>query len=256
VQPPARLEELAAFSERLPAGKKIAVALCPTDCWCVFLSICAQLAEKEAFSEMGLDPKAGALALELMSSWKSFLHPASYDLNAIQLLDRISAGEEIVYTPMVFGYTNYARKGFRDRLVRFGNAPVLADARYSTILGGAGIAVPTLSTRIPEAIDFLTYLLDPIQYGSMYVKHGGQSAHVSDWQTEQANLLCNAFFFNTMDTMQRAYLRPRIPGFNRFQEEAAEIVHAFLVQGGNSVDILNKLNQIYHEYCVAEVDMP
>jgi multiple sugar transport system substrate-binding protein len=255
IVPPTKLDELASFAGRLPDGKKVAIAFCPTDCWCVFLSICSQLTQKSVFTRSGLDQKTACMALEKLGSWKSFLHPDSYNLNAIELLDSMSTGSEIVYTPMVFGYTNYGRVGFRDKLLRFGNAPLLNGAWYSTILGGAGIAVPAASPNIEEALKFLVYLLDPVEYGSMYVKNGGQSAHLSDWQSESANALCNSFFFETLDTMKKAYLRPRIPGFNRFQEEAAEIVHSFLVNGGEAAEIIEVINSIYHEHCTVEFDM-
>ncbi|WP_290790104.1 ABC transporter substrate-binding protein [Flavihumibacter sp. UBA7668] len=252
---PTKLENLQEFSERLPVGKKIAIALCPTDCWCVFLTLCAQDSNGEVFSSKGVRTEPATKALLMLKEWQSFLHPASCEMNAIQLLDHMSTTEEIVYTPFVFGYTNYARTGFRKLLLHFDNVPKLQGSRYSSVLGGAGIAVSGQSTRTTEAIAFLKYLLNPPVYKSHYVKNGGQSAHVTDWVNESANFLCHGFFINTIKTLQQAYLRPRVPGFNVFQEKAADIVFEHITSSRSIASTIESINKLYNEHCHQETHL-
>jgi hypothetical protein len=42
-------------------------------------------------------------------------------------------------------------------------------------------------------------------------------------------------------------VRPRRPGYIRFQERASEIVHEFLRKGGDSEEVILTLNRLYGE---------
>ena len=83
-----------------------------------------------------------------------------------------------------------------------------------------------------------------IQKG-IYTANGGQPGNIKAWKSEANNALCHNFFVNTMETMEKAYVRPQHMGWNSFQEQGADILHDGLVNDKPSIKIMSDLNQLY-----------
>jgi multiple sugar transport system substrate-binding protein len=247
--PPMATQQLREAAASLPGHYHMAVPLCPTDIWCVFLTLCAQYAGGEFFTAAGIDTRAGRYALEQLQEWADFLHPDSFDMNPIQLLDRMASEDEIVYCPFSFGYTNYSRRGLAGKPLHFLDAPRRSADGVSTILGGAGIAVSSRSGNTAACMEFIRYVLDPEIQRTIYYRNGGQPGHLAAWKDEACNEDCNGFFSNTLYTLQHAYRRTGVPGFNRFQEQAADLVHAWAREGAEGASAVNKLNNLYQTIC-------
>jgi multiple sugar transport system substrate-binding protein len=234
----------------LPKGRFIGIPLCPTDIWCVFLSLCASYAGGKFFSGEGIEAVAGEWALDQLRSWKDFLYRDSFKMNPVQMLEDMSTRDEIVYIPFTFGYSNYARKGWRSKLVHFGSPPCYGKERPTGLLGGAGIAV-SAQTRLPaECLEFIRFILSGEVQNGLYFREQGQPAHRSAWLDPGNDEDCSGFFSDTLETLVNAYVRPRYKEFNRFQEVAARHVHE-AVQGleplKGVVDTLNiKFQMIVH----------
>ena len=67
---------------------------------------------------------AGLEALEFLRALAPapcIRHHATED--PIGISDRMAGSDEILYVPLMFGYSSYARREFRRRTLRFGNAP-------------------------------------------------------------------------------------------------------------------------------------
>ena len=248
-EPPADTEALSAAADRLPDGKFIAVPLCPTDIWCVFLTLCVQQKGGEIFTPSGIDEAAGRCALTQLQEWRAFLHPDSFRMNPIQMLDRMAAGNDIVYCPFSFGYTNYSRRNAAGRRLVFMDAPRRNGEGISTLLGGAGIAVSSRSDNRDVCMDFIRYVLDPEVQRTTYYINGGQPGHLSAWTDAACHADSGGFFFNTLNTLQHAYRRTGVPGFNRFQEEAADLVHSWVKQGADGAVVMPQLNHLYQSIC-------
>lgn len=248
-EPPADTAGLRAAAERLPEGKFIAVPLCPTDIWCVFLTLCVQQKGGEIFTPSGIDETAGCCALAQLQEWRAFLHPDSFRMNPIQMLDRMAAENEIVYCPFSFGYTNYSRRNAAGRRLVFMDAPRRSRDGMSTLLGGAGIAVSSRSANRNACMDFIRCVLDPEVQRTTYYVHGGQPGHLSAWTDAACNEDSGGFFINTLNTLQHAYRRTGVPGFNRFQEAAADLVHRWVKQGADGAVVMPQLNNLYQTMC-------
>ncbi|MBS1602889.1 MAG: extracellular solute-binding protein [Bacteroidetes bacterium] len=252
-RPPAYTEALRAAAEELPSGKFVAVPLCPTDIWCVFLTLCAQYTGGEFFTAAGVDEAAGRHALAMLQEWADFLHPNSFRMNPIQMLDRMAAEDEIIYCPFSFGYTNYARRDAAGTRLTFIDAPRRSGHGISTLLGGAGIAVSRNSVNRDACLDFIRYVLDAEVQQTTYYRNGGQPAHLSAWEDDACNADSGDFFRQTLYTLQHAYRRKGAPGFNRFQEEAADIVHVSAMEGLEGASIMRQLNKLYQSTCHDQV---
>ena len=61
-----------------------------------------------------------------------------------------------------------------------------------------------------------------------FYKSGGQPGHLKAWQNKEINDDSKNFFMNTLDTLQKSWLRPRYDGYMYFQDKAGTIINNFL----------------------------
>lgn len=246
---PVTLDDMESMAEKLPGDKYIGIPLSPTDIWCTFLTLSAQYSRGTFFSENGINPVTGAQALQRIRTWIPFLHPESLDMNPIHMLDFMSEFDEVVYVPFIFSYSNYSRKAFPGKTVHFSNAPISEPSGISTLLGGVGIAISAQSEHIDEALSFIRFILSENIQKRLYYREGGQPAHSSVWNDKRINDDCNNYFINIRQTLDHAYVRPQIKGFNRFQEQAADLLNAAVRTDEQSGDIVEKINRLYQRIC-------
>jgi len=236
-------------SAQLPAKYCMGVPLCPTDIWCVFLSLCAQYSNGAFFSDSGVNIDSGCWALEQIRDWRSFMHKASFEMNPIQMLTHMASNDEIIYCPFTFGYTNYSRKNWLASTVHFIDVPRYENSATTSLLGGAGIAVSQRTNHLHECLDFITYILTPQVQKTVYFQNGGQPALLTAWKDEECNAASEEFFSNTMFTLQHTYVRPKLPKFNVFQENAANQIHASALRQSSLVTDINTLNNLFRKLC-------
>jgi multiple sugar transport system substrate-binding protein len=238
-------DELKSFYKKLPAGFSVAWALCPTDIWCAFLTLCAQQSGRDFTAGKQIDMKVGAAVIDELKFHLEFLHPDSMKWNPVQILNKMGNEDEIIYSPYLFGYTNYARKGYTKNLVHFTNSPVGVQKNISTIMGGVGLAVSALTKNPSIAANFVGYVSEANIQAGIFTQNGGQPANKLAWQSAENNQLCNNFFSDTMWTIENAYIRPQHPGWNHFQERGADIIHEGILKNTSSDQVMRQLNELY-----------
>lgn len=227
---PRTWEEVAGLVHHLrKASLRVGIALKPNHAYCAFLAIGITLAG-DRFWPAGdyMDRTAAIEALEFLRRLSEDLHPISGEADPIALSDHMSTTDEIVYAPLMFGYSSYARSGFRPYILHFGNAPTWRSGRVGSVLGGVGVALSARSQNPGCAADLARHLVSPEIQSGIYVSSGGQPGHAVAWESECANKQVNDFFKATRLSMEQAFLRPRVPGHRRFQELASELVHKYI----------------------------
>ncbi len=244
--------ELFDFYRKVPGNVFISWPLCPTDLWCSFLTMCAQDADHDFIVGHVIKEQVGAKVLDELKKHLEFLQPESIYWNPIQVLNHMSENEDIVYSPFLFGYTNYGRQGYAKHRIRFDNSPSNPKTKVSTILGGIGLAVSSRCQHVDAAVSYIYYVARAETQEGIYTQNGGQPGNMIAWQSETNNALCNNFFNDTMETMQNVYVRPRHPGWNEFQERGAELLHKGLVENIPSNILMKDLNQLYQSIAVYE----
>ncbi len=242
---PRTRDELKRFYSKIPNGFWVAWPLCATDLWCSFLTLCAQDGGSGFIMEFEMDEQVGSKVLDELKVHLEFLHPQSIHWNPIAVLDKMANEDSIIYSPYLFGYTNYAREGFSKNRLNFINSPVNPLRDVSTILGGVGLAVSARSRNVSTAVDFVYYAACAQIQEGIYTRTGGQPGNIIAWQSENNNRLCNNFFKDTLETFESAYMRPRHPGWNRFQEQGAELLHQGLQKNRPSQGLMKELNELY-----------
>jgi multiple sugar transport system substrate-binding protein len=219
------------------ASHRVAIALNPNHVYCAFLSIGVCAAGNE-FWRAGahVDPAAGRDSLEFLRELAAKVHPTSQHDDPIAISNRMSRTDEIIYVPLMFGYSNYSRVGFELHPLHFANAPRGSSGRHGSVLGGVGLALSARSSHRSEAAALARRIAAPEAQCGIYASAGGQPGHASAWDSPTVNAQTGGFFRATRLTMEHAFMRPRVAGHRRFQQLAGELVHRFVWGRDTSVE--------------------
>ncbi len=204
----------------------VAIPLNPNHSYCAFLSLGVSLAGAGFWPGGGhVDTPAAAEALGFLRRLARDVHPLSRNADPIGISDCMAGTDEILYVPLMFGYSSYARPGFRAHALTFGNAPRGPDGAVGSVLGGVGLALSARSTQREAAADLAREIGSPGVQSGTYARSGGQPGHGAAWDSAQVNALTNGFFRATRATMDAAIMRPRVAGHRAFQPRAGELIH-------------------------------
>jgi multiple sugar transport system substrate-binding protein len=213
-------------SELRDAPAKVAIPLNPNHAYCAFIALGLGIAGEDFWPAHGhVHPEAGRQALELMRALTGWIHPASRTDDPIGISDRMSRSNEIVYVPLMFGYSSYSRAGFRSHALRFLDAPRGRSGVRGSVLGGVGLALSSRSRNPAMAASLAKRIAASEVQSGLYADAGGQPGHRAAWESAHVNAQTRDFFTATHRTMEQAFVRPRVPGHRRFQPLAGELVH-------------------------------
>lgn len=240
---PTTWEEVFELSEALKSQHlQVGMAFSATDCLCTFLSLTAQFGSSvRENNHLLVTSEVGLQVLQLMRTMRDNFYINSLDWNPIQLYDHMATENDIAYSPLAFGYTNYSREGFSKNKLSFHNAPWTKNV----VLGGAGIAISASSSHAKEAASYAAWLCSAAIQNSVYVREQGQPGNIIAWKDDAANALTNNFFINTTETLSYAYVRPRYSGWPAFQQWLGEVLHRYLKEDLNPETVLNQLQEGY-----------
>lgn len=228
---------------------KVVWPLCPTDLWCSFFTLAAQIGNQKAedvFNQDGLNLEIGRESFEYLKQLIEPLREQCWSLNPIGALDLLSKGQNYGFSPLLFGYSNYGRKGMGN--VRFLNVLNLPNQPPISLMGGVGIAVSSKTKFKDEIATYLSFIMKDSVIAESYFNSGGQPSLESVWNSDEHNRKTSNFFSNTKDTISNAYIRPRIPGFNSFQEQASLFIHEHF-RSANMITLVDSVNEIFKTNC-------
>lgn len=158
----------------------------------------------------------------------------------------MSTTDEIAFCPLGFGYSNYARAGYRKSLVQFTDIPISGRGGLAgSVLGGAGLAISTQCKGLSAAVEYATWVASGECQRTLYVQSGGQPGNRNAWIDPEVNSITNHFFEATLPTLEQAYVRPRFPGFVEFQTEASLLISDFLHGKHGSTTSLRLVDECY-----------
>ena len=216
---------------------QIALPLSPNHAYCAFLSVGVSLAGRD-FWPMGrpVNRAAGLQSLEFLRRLAKLVHPGSRIDDPIAMSDRMSQSDAILYVPLMFGYSNYSRPGFRPHRLSFHDAPRQSSGILGSVLGGVGLALSARSAHRDLAADLARYLAAPEVQSGLYARAGGQPGHAAAWISPVVNEQTRGFFAATRNSMEQAFVRPRVPGHRSFQPLAGEVIHQCIWSGKLSAE--------------------
>ena len=244
VQPPQTWDDLLALARR----GLVAVPAIPIDSLMNFYMLCIGLGEEPFTSaDRVVSEETGVAALEHLRELITLCAPACLERNPIATYEALVGGDNLVYCPFAYGYSNYARADYTDRTLRFGGLVQFNGQPLRSTLGGTGLAISTHCQNVELAVAYAQFVASPACQRGMYVMSGGQPGHRTAWLDPVVNQMCGNFFRDTLPTLDDAYLRPRYAGYIPFQDHAGPVVHRYLREGDDPRAALAEMDKLYRE---------
>jgi multiple sugar transport system substrate-binding protein len=212
-----------------------------------FMGLCVSLGTAIGGDpEQFVDHEIGTNCLEMLCELAALMPGEIYRMNPIALYERMGSDDNIAYCPFAYTYSNYSRNGFGSKHVRFSNpVNIDGDRPMRTVLGGTGIAISAECKNATLALKYSRFVAGEICQRTIYGQCGGQPARKSAWNDPLLNQITDNFFVRTADSIERAYVRPRYPGYVAFQERAGETIVDLCEHHGNAKKTLEQLNTLY-----------
>jgi multiple sugar transport system substrate-binding protein len=245
---PQSWDDVFTLATQLPANLKIGLPLNPTHSYSSFITICANMSNSEFWDDvLGIDEQIGQQSIELLNKLVPIVHDKSISMNPINMLDLMSSSNEIIYSPLIFGYINYSLENFKEHIVHFTNMPSSTDKPEGSVIGGVGLSVSAHSLHKQQAMNFVEYVVSEECQRTIYFNSGGQPGHRSAWGDPAVNSKSHGFFENTLNTLDNGFVRPRFNGYPSFQEQAGEIIHNALTNKTDPSEVVRAFNDLYRK---------
>lgn len=204
-------------------------------------------AEPFAHDDEVIPKEQGAQALQLLRELVSLSAPGSLSRNPISTWQFLADSDRVGYCPFAYGYSNYSRAGYAANVLRTGGLVSFDGKVLRSTLGGAGLAVSRSSRHPREALEYAQFTASPRVQQTLYTYAGGQPGHRAAWLDVHLNAVAGNFFAATLPTLDDAWVRPRFPGYIKFQGMASRLVHGYLIEGGSESHILDQMNRTLHQ---------
>ena len=187
-------------------------------------------------------------ALEQMRELASLCPRDIFSWNPIAVYEALSRREDYVYCPFAYGYSNYSRAGYSDNVLIFDDmVDIGGHGRCQSTLGGTGLSISTGCKSVEVARDYAMFSASPVIQRTIFFENGGQPGHRGAWTDDEVNRRSSNYFRNTLPALDRAYLRPRFPGYLHFQDQGGAPIRQYLMQGGDDRQVLAELKRLFQE---------
>ncbi len=227
---------------------KVAFASIPIDTLMHHYMMCIALGAPIFKSQTELAPRA--VMIEAIKTYKTLVDLApSYclQMNPIQIYERMTQTDEIVYSPFNYGYSNYSKKNYASHVLKAGGLVTFNGKRLRSTLGGAGIAVSSKTKHAETAMQYAQFVASEKIQSGLYFEFGGQPGHRKSWLSDEVNAQCKDFFKDTLQTLDEATMRPQYYGYMHFQDEASLLIHEAVSGKSPIASVVDKINLIYKE---------
>ena len=221
----------------------------PIDTLMNFYMLCATQGEAPFVDdEWAVSDDMSLRALEQLRELASLCPKEIFGWNPIAVYEALSRRDDFVYCPFAYGYSNYSRAGYSDVVLIFDDmVDIEGHGRCRTTLGGTGLAISSRCQAPEIARDYAMFTASAAVQRTLFVENGGQPGHRSAWLDAEVNRRSNSYFRNTLPALDRAYLRPRFPGYLHFQDHAGAPIRHYCMEGGDARQVLAELKRLFEE---------
>lgn len=212
-----------------------------------FMGLCVSRGSPIAANpEQFVDHTIGTRCLEQLDELAALMPNEIYRMNPIAIYERMSSEDSFAYCPFAYTYSNYSRKGFGEKPIRFTNPVSLEkDLPMRTVLGGTGIAISAGCSEQVLALSYSLFVASRSCQATLYGMCGGQPARCSSWRDPLLNQITDDFFSRTAASIETAFVRPRYRGYVSLQESAGEAIAEHCKHHGNTRKTLELINTLY-----------
>lgn len=181
-----------------------------------FLSLISMAAgEGHVINGEDMLPDAVALAaIERLMRLAQLAPKGSDTLNPIALLEMMAKGDDIALVPLIFGYVNYAQRGFGKHRLAFSDT-IRGAGGYGGVLGGTGIAFSRRCSPSQALLDHVAWLMDAHTQSTFFPDHNGQPSARAAWQSQRVNAASGNFYADTAKTRRNRALTASVRRVHR-----------------------------------------
>ena len=221
----------------------------PIDTLMNFYMLCATQGEAPFVDdEWAVSDDMSLQALGQLRELASLCPPEIFNWNPIAVYEALSRRDDFVYCPFAYGYSNYSRAGYSETVLIFDDmVDIEGQGRCQTTLGGTGLAISSRCQAPEIARDYAMFTAGPGIQRTFFFDSGGQPGHRSAWLDAEVNRRSNMYFRNTLPALDRAYLRPRFPGYLHFQDHAGAPIRRYCMEGGDARQVLAELKRLFED---------
>ncbi|WP_461207027.1 ABC transporter substrate-binding protein [Clostridium sp. DL1XJH146] len=243
---PSSWEEVYDLANKLPEDKKMCIPFVPVHAYSSFFTVCSQLNDKIFWSdESDLDLEVGEKALIILQNILNKSSTESYDFDPINVLDKMGSEDEIVYVPLIYGYSNYSREGYLNNVVNVGNIPSSNGIPKGSMIGGVGLSISSKCKYPDIAAKFVEMVVSEEFQKTTFFENAGQPGHRAAWIDEKVNSQSNDFFAATLETLDCGSMRPRFNGYIDFQAKAGSMIRNFVKENRKDYkEFVEELNEL------------
>ena len=242
--PPGTWDEVLALARAQPG--RVAVPVAPAQAMCAFLTLCANAGHPAAEDTARLvDPDVGLGALMLLAELYRLGPREALTWEQPDVLSRLTAGHDLIYVPIVFGFVTYSRDDRVHHPCRFLDLARPAPARSAGSSAGPGspcrrraLIRPRQrpSPRSPAVQRPSAPLVGPA---------GGQPGSRTAWTAPELDSVAHGFFSGTSATIEQAWVRPRERWWPAFQLEGGRLLNRGLGESVPPDRLLAALGELY-----------
>ena len=214
-----------------------------------FYMLCATRGEAPFVDdEWAVSDEMSLSALEQLRELANLCPRDIFAWNPIAVYEALSRRADYVYCPFAYGYSNYSRPGYSDNVLVFDDmVDIDGQGRCQSTLGGTGLSISTGCKSVEIARDYAMFCASPVIQRTLFFENGGQPGHRGAWTDDEVNRRSSNYFRNTLPALDRAYLRPRFPGYLHFQDHGGAPIRQYLMQGGDARQVLAELKRLFQE---------
>lgn len=232
----------------LARQKQLLWAHKPVDAFSTFATLMAQKMSPITPNEQYVNKEVAFEVLEFMCELASLVPEFCGQSNPIDIAEILSSTDDFAHGVCMYGYSNYSRAGFRNKTLVYDDLPSFDAMATGSQLGGAGIAVSSASKNQQAAAKAAALLASPELQASTYGLNGGQPGNLLAWKSNQLNSASENFFRNTLRTLERAWVRPRVLGWPDVQYQSSLVIHKCLIERKVTKEDVTQIASMYQKY--------
>jgi multiple sugar transport system substrate-binding protein len=243
--PPASWDGVLELARSRPG--RVALPLAPAHAISSFLSLCANHGASPAADGSLVDEDTGTRALAILAELAAQGPADAFAWEPPDALGRLTAGGELEFVPLTYGYVTYTRPGEVAFPCRFTDIPSAGRGPVGAVLGGAGLAVSSTSRSPAEAATFAAWASGAEAQRTIVTAAGGQPGSRSAWLDPELDVRAGGFFSSTLATIEASWVRPRDAWWPAFQLEAGQLLTTALADVASVPHTFRNLDSLYRD---------
>jgi len=232
----------------LARKKKLLWPFAPVDAYSTFATLMAQKGAPLASGKDFIEEDTALEVLSMMVELASLVPEFCSRSNPIDIAEELSSGDTYSHGICLYGYSNYSHAGFRKHRLVYEDVPSFDGLASGSQIGGAGIAISSSTSNPAAAAQASLKLSLPEIQSTTYGLSGGQPGNLIAWKNHRLNEVAASFYSNTLRTLERSWVRPRVLGWPDVQFETSLVIHKVLMESKFSKATVNQIAGFYSKY--------